>query len=158
MVIFHDGLKIDLNGKTVGTIGRRDVDNPLGACMAYYSLKMRDKFPKIVEKNSFEDHVLGRRAILLGDALILKDCLMKYRIGSGVSSVLHYRRTPELRSAIGRMARLESSMTKASIRSQLTPPSRRESRATRRTELRRTAPSRKITFIPPSGRVKTLYR
>lgn len=103
-VIFHDGLKINLAGEVIGTIGRRDVDSPLGACMSYCFAKMAGAFGKIEEDGAFEDHVLGRRAILLGEVLILDDKLIKYRVGSGVSSVLHERRAPELRSAVGRAA------------------------------------------------------
>ena len=103
-VIFHDGIKIDLDGKPIGTIGKRDVDNPLGACMAYYSEKLAGKFKAIEEDGAFDDHVFARRAILFGKALILPDKLMKYRVGSGVSSVLFDRRVPELRSAVGRAA------------------------------------------------------
>ena len=109
MVIMHDGVKIDKFGKEIGSVGVRNVDAPLGACMAY-SRKVFLSFEKIVEEGCFEDHVYGRRGALLGEVLVINDKLVKYRVGSGVSSVLHDRRAPELRSAVGRLASFKQSM------------------------------------------------
>ena len=102
-VIFHDGIKIDLDGNEIGSIGTRNSDCPLGTCTTYATRIYRE-FEEIKDPASFPDHVNTRRARLIGDELVFKDKLIKYRVGSGVSSVLYNRRGPELRSAIGRAA------------------------------------------------------
>ena len=109
MVIIHDGIKIDHLGRQIGLVGRRSIEAPLGACMAYSS-KIFNIFDGIVEPGCFEDHVYGRRASLLGEVLIIDDKLVRYRVGTGVSSVLYSRRRPELRAAQGRIASYRQSL------------------------------------------------
>ena len=108
-VIFHDGWKIDGKGKVIGRVGRRTVDTPLGACMAY-SPKVVSDFPPGEVKGGYQDHILGRRGSFIGDSLFIPECLVRYRVGSGDSSVLTYRRGPELRSARARVAGFHQSL------------------------------------------------
>ena len=108
-VIFHDGWKIDGAGHVVGEIGLRTISAPLGACMAY-SPKVVSDFPACSVRGCFQDHVLGRRGALIGDVLFIKDHLVRYRVGTGVSSVLQYRRGPELRAARARVAGCRQSL------------------------------------------------
>ena len=101
-VIIHDGIRINLQGREIGTVGERSIICPLGACMAYSSRVLRE-FERVTYKECFDDHVLGRRGALIGEVLILKDKLVRYRVGAGISSVLYSRRGPEIRAANGRM-------------------------------------------------------
>lgn len=59
--------------------------NPLGAAMAYSPVVVRD-FPEIIYDEGFEDNIFARRAYLFGEILYIKDKLIDYRIGSGVTS------------------------------------------------------------------------
>lgn len=59
--------------------------NPLGAAMAYAPVVVRD-FPEITQNEGFEDNIFARRAYLFGEILYIKDRLIDYRIGSGVTS------------------------------------------------------------------------
>lgn len=102
-VIFSDGWKIDGAGNVIGRIGRRSVGCPLGACMAFSPRVVLD-FPAVTYSSGYQDHIFARRGILIGSVLQLEDHLIRYRVGSGVSSVLLNRRMPELRSAKGRAA------------------------------------------------------
>ena len=108
-VIFHDGWKIDCQGNVIGKVGRRSAELPLGACMAY-SPRVVLEFPAGTVKGCYQDHVLGRRGALIGETLFIPDCLVRYRVGSGDSSVLMYRRGPELRSAKAREAGYRQSL------------------------------------------------
>lgn len=107
-VIFHDGWKIDSCGRRIGTIGRRSVSAPLGACMAF-SPKVVEGFPISLVKGCYQDHVLGRRALFFGSELYIPERLVQYRVGVGVSSVLLSRRMPEKRATLARIAGYEQS-------------------------------------------------
>ena len=102
-VVTHDGIKIDRHGREIGTVGQRGIQCPLGAVMTFSSSVIND-FEGIQEIDSYVDHVYARRGGLLGTELFINEKLLKYRVGSGTSSVLYSRRQPELRAAKGRMA------------------------------------------------------
>ena len=108
-VVFSDGWKIDGNGNVIGVIGSRSIECPLGACMAFSPRVVLD-FPTVTYTSAYQDHVFGRRGTLIGGVLHLQDRLVRYRIGSGVSSVLFNRRQPELRSARAREAAFRQSI------------------------------------------------
>lgn len=84
-VILHGAELIDTHGHTVGSRGTPLLDRPIGALMAY-DRRVVDLFPKVEEPEAFEDDVFTKRALLLGDALRIEMPLMKYRVGSGVST------------------------------------------------------------------------
>lgn len=60
-------------------------ENPLGAAMAYRR-EVLTAFPAIQYKAACEDHVLARRALILGETLCMPDKLVNYRTSVGVSN------------------------------------------------------------------------
>ena len=94
-IIVHDGIKIDPKGRPIGYVGVRSADCPLGACMAFSPRVVRD-FEAATVPGSAQDHVLPRRGLWIGEVLRMNDRLVRYRVGTGVSSILYRRRRPEL--------------------------------------------------------------
>ena len=97
-VIIHDGIKIDPKGRVVGHVGCRSIECPLGACMAF-SPRVVKEFPSAAIPNCIQDHVFTPRALWIGEPLVMPDRLVRYRVGSGISSVMYNRRATELRMA-----------------------------------------------------------
>ena len=108
-VIVHDGIKIDPKGRQLGYVGVRGADCPLGACMAFSPRVVRDFEPAKIP-GSAQDHILPRRALWIGEELRMKDRLVRYRVGTGVSSILYRRRAPELRMTGIRIAGYRQSL------------------------------------------------
>ena len=52
--------------------------------------------PETNHPRCVEDAIFARRAMMLGGALVIPDCLVKYRIGSGITSALRHHRTPAI--------------------------------------------------------------
>ena len=64
-----------------------------GAGAAYIS-DVVTKFPALsVTERVYEDHVFSTRALLLGDCLIVNEALVKYRLGSGLTTAKGHRAT-----------------------------------------------------------------
>ena len=79
----------------------------LGAAAAYSMSALRH-FPHTTVVGAFEDHVFMVRALCFGTYLMIDDVLVKYRIGSGVTSSSTYRLN-RLRVAIGSLKSVEQS-------------------------------------------------
>ena len=108
-LVIHGGVKIDLKGRAVGVVGTRSADAPLGACMAYSPRVVRD-FPRATVLGCAQDHVFARRAVWMGEVLTMPDRLVRYRVGSGVSSIMYNRRATERRMAHIRAAGCRQSL------------------------------------------------
>lgn len=95
-VVSCGGVKIDLAGRVVGRFHARSACYPLGACMAFH----RDcftRFPRPKNSRIVDDEVFARRALMLGDELRVDLPLVRYRLGSGISSESSNVRQAELR-------------------------------------------------------------
>lgn len=89
LIVYHGAIKINGRGNAFGHCKKSVLDyGPVGAVSAY-SRRLFDEFGAIVVSNprTFDDTVYGGRArILDGDCLWVEQELVKYRVGSGVSS------------------------------------------------------------------------
>lgn len=90
------GVRIDASGREIRRFKARSARYPLGACMAFH----RDcfiRFPRPENRRIVDDEVFARRALMLGDELRVDLPLVRYRIGSGISSDSSNMRQAELR-------------------------------------------------------------
>ena len=99
VVISHAGYRIDSKGRSLGPLPAPSTNQPLGALMAW----RRDCYtafpPEPVSPRCVEDVPFAKRALMLGgDELVIPDRLVKYRLGSGLTSTLHHHRTPVIKS------------------------------------------------------------
>ncbi len=86
LVIYHGAIKIDQNGSYRGQLGEFYFrEGTLGA-VAAYSRELGNIFGPVEEPEAAEDEVYGNRALILGRRLNIRENLLKYRIGVGVSS------------------------------------------------------------------------
>lgn len=86
MVIFHGLRPMNLDDSPAGyEWWPLTLRNPIGAAMAY-TPDVISHFPKISIPSAFEDNVFARRAYLMGGELHVKDILIDYRVGSGMTS------------------------------------------------------------------------
>ena len=92
VVIFHGAIQLDTCGRKLAEIGRRDVDSPLGAVTAYCPANCRYHFPPISVPYAYEDRIYAKRSKMQGPQLVIRESLMYYRVGAGVSSSLGNRR------------------------------------------------------------------
>jgi glycosyltransferase involved in cell wall biosynthesis len=95
-VVLHGATKIDPDGRTIGAIKVRYASAPLGAVMAF----RRDcftAFPPPKDGRLVDDEIFSRRALMLGGELNIPEPLVRYRVGTGISSGLYDIREPEMR-------------------------------------------------------------
>lgn len=86
LAIYHGAYKIDSRGQRQGQLGEfYFTEGTLGA-VAAYSKRLKEVFGPIEEQGAAEDEVYGNRALILGAKLYLRENLLNYRIGVGVSS------------------------------------------------------------------------
>ena len=85
-VICHSGWQIGKNGEKKGRIRNASVGAELGAAMAFARCVYRNFGPSGLDPRLPDDAVYVRRALMLGPALEIPDRLIRYRLGSGVSS------------------------------------------------------------------------
>lgn len=83
-------------------ISDRCAANPLGAGMAWTKDCFED-WPEIGEdcRRTYDDVIYSRRGLLLGSDLVMKDVLVRYRVGSGETSLAGEYRRPYARSVEG---------------------------------------------------------
>lgn len=94
-VVSNGGIKIDNEGRLIGYFRARSANCQLGATMAF----RRDcftRFPLPINKRIVDDEVFARRALMLGDECLIEEPLVRYRIGSGVSSACENIRATEI--------------------------------------------------------------
>ena len=99
VVISHSGYRIDSHGRSLGLLPAPSIKQPLGALMAW----RRDCYtafpPEPIRPRCVEDVPFAKRALMLGgDELVIPDHLVKYRLGSGLTSTLYHHRTPVIKS------------------------------------------------------------
>ena len=94
-VVLHGAVKIDPDGKAIGSFPTRYACAPLGAVMAF-SRACFTAFPEPENGRIVDDEVFARRALMLGREINLEETLVRYRIGTGISSGLYALRDPEL--------------------------------------------------------------
>ena len=85
-VICHSGWRIGLRGEKKGRIRDSSVGAELGAAMAFSRRVYMAFGPSGMDPRLPDDAVYVRRAQMLGPALEIPDRLVRYRLGSGVSS------------------------------------------------------------------------
>lgn len=86
LAIYHDAITIDAEGKEIGSLDESYFgDRTLGA-VATYSKELNELFGPIEEPDAAEDEIYGHRAMMLGRRLNIREKLLRYRIGVGVSS------------------------------------------------------------------------
>ena len=95
-VVLHGAVKIDPEGKTIGGMKVRYASHPLGAVMAF-SKECFTKFPAPADGRLVDDEIFARRALMLGGEINIPEPLVKYRVGTGISSGMYDIREPELR-------------------------------------------------------------
>lgn len=104
MALYSDGIKIDPQGRTLpGGLGRRSHLWPLGAVMAFSPRVVRE-FPPIEVEGASQDHVFAARAVMLGSELTVDAKLVRWRVGSGISSLYRSRRKVDSEMAVMRLA------------------------------------------------------
>ena len=96
LVVYHEALKMDFSGRVFCRFRRAVLDNgPYGA-MCAYSRRLVDAFGGVCRTNrtAYDDCVYGQRMrILGGEPLFVAKSMVKFRVGSGVSSGLRkYRK------------------------------------------------------------------
>lgn len=86
LAIYHGAWKIDKNGRYMGQLGEFYFrEGTLGA-VAAYSSELMNIFGPVMEVDAAEDEVYGNRALILNRRLNIRENLLKYRVGVGVSS------------------------------------------------------------------------
>lgn len=117
-VIYHGAELIGPEGEVRGVQGPPTIEQPLGAMMAY-SRCIISEFPKVSVTEAYEDDVFSKRALLLGDPLVIDAPLIKYRVGTGVSTKGAVRsvriRNDERCLASARQARLDIEFVRSRI-------------------------------------------
>lgn len=90
--------KIDGEGRVCGQVKTRSAWYPLGAVMAFHRRCYTD-FPVPSDGRNVDDEVFARRALILGDGreARIDEPLVRYRVGSGISSAVDDIRESELR-------------------------------------------------------------
>ena len=86
MVICHSGWQIGKDGEKKGRIRNASVGAELGAAMAFARCVYQTFGPSGLDPQLPDDAVYVRRALMLGPSLEISDRLVRYRLGSGVSS------------------------------------------------------------------------
>lgn len=86
LAIYHGAWKIDAEGRCCGELGEFYFrEGTLGA-VAAYSRMLLDLFGPVSEQKAAEDEVFGNRALIFDGRMYLRENLLKYRVGVGVSS------------------------------------------------------------------------
>lgn len=83
-VIYHDAEFISSSGSSLGRLNRKP-GAVVGAVMAL-SRETYSKFGPVENFRIVDDEVFARRALMIGSQLELDECLVHYRLGTGVSS------------------------------------------------------------------------
>ena len=99
-VLSHGCEVIDKKGKTLDVRNDINVRHPHGACMAW-SRECFAGWPDVQTKFAYDDIVYSFRARLLGGELVLPENLVRYRVGSGDTSVAGEYRGPLTRRCRG---------------------------------------------------------
>ena len=94
--VCHAGYRIDLDGHPLGHMPAPDLEGAVGALMAWRRDCYTAFSPETNHPRCVEDAIFARRAMMLDGALVIPDCLVKYRIGSGITSALRHHRTPAI--------------------------------------------------------------
>lgn len=92
------GIKIDGAGREVRRFKARSANYPLGAVMAFHR-NCYTKFPKPTDLRNVDDEIFARRGLMLGDGreVLVDEPLVRYRIGTGISSSIENVRETELK-------------------------------------------------------------
>lgn len=97
-VVSCGGVKVNADGREVGRFKARSAWHPLGACMAFHRACW-EKFPEPKDLRNVDDEIFARRALILGDGAEIRIDLplVRYRVGSGISSSVEDIRATELK-------------------------------------------------------------
>lgn len=92
------GVKIDAEGRSIRRFKSRSAWHPLGAVMAFHRRTYTD-FPRPTDLTNVDDEIFARRALILGEGREVRvdEPLVRYRVGSGVSSSNDDIRATELK-------------------------------------------------------------
>jgi len=94
--ISNAAFRIDLNGRSLGTMPSPQVNAPVGALMTW----RRDCFtafpPNVLHPRCVDDMPFAKRALMLGGWLTVSDQLVLYRLGTGQTSPLYHHRAPAI--------------------------------------------------------------
>lgn len=98
-LVGHGGWMVSPSGRPMGVIYPATRGNVIGAAMAF-SRRCFTKFgPAECDLRIVDDELYAYRGMMLGDFVEMKDRLVRYRIGTGVSNALFDVRRPMLRMA-----------------------------------------------------------
>ena len=96
-VISNAAYRVDPKGRPLGRIPPPCAKAPAGALMSW----RRDCYtafpPDVLHPRCGDDIPFAKRAMMLGGELVLHEPLVRYRLGSGVSSTLYHHRTPVIK-------------------------------------------------------------
>lgn len=84
--VCHSGWRIGENGEARGLLRTCSPDYPFGAVTAYSRRTFTFFGPSAASGRLMDDEVYTRRARMLGPGLAIPDRLVRYRVGSGVTS------------------------------------------------------------------------
>jgi len=115
------GVKIGPDGKPLGRFGARSAEYPFGACMAFHR-DCFERFPQPGDGRIVDDEVFARRALMLGAEVRIDMPLVRYRVGTGISSGVSKLREPELRC----MRKMSDSFRQSRIDAQTLKPGLRD--------------------------------
>lgn len=112
LIVYHGAEKIDARGRCFGLCKKSVLDyGPVGAVSAY-SRVLFESFGDVVikDRRTFDDTVYAGRARILGGSILWVDkVLLKYRVGSGVSSgIMGYRAFMARGARAGLLARQQT--------------------------------------------------
>ena len=129
LVVYHGGIKIDGKGREFGLCNKSVLDyGPVGA-VSSYSRKLFDWFGpiEIDDRRGGDDTTYGNRSVILGEMpLWIDQPLVKYRVGSGVTSgISGYRKFMARGAMIGLVSRCQSIIDVDKCKMPLDEPARR---------------------------------
>lgn len=97
LALYHGAVTINHRGEEVGELGEfYFAEGTLGA-VAAYSKKIWEYFGPISETEAVEDEVFGNRALIFSARQNIRENLLKYRIGVGVSSGMRDYRKKQIK-------------------------------------------------------------
>ena len=86
-IILHNAIKIDVDGNAIGTVSERVLKGGVFGALSTYSVEAMSRFEPITEPLAYEDQIYSRRCRMFGKLSIIREPLIKYRVGSGVSTI-----------------------------------------------------------------------
>lgn len=106
-LVGHGGWMVSPSGRPMGAMYPAARGNVVGAAMAFSRRCFTEFGPAACDPRIVDDELYACRGMMLGDFVEMKDRLVRYRIGTGVSNAFLEVRRPMLRIARDRLVAIE---------------------------------------------------